>query len=162
MYWVNLVHTKVKLWVRVSPSAFSIRLYSSRHDEERHNHILEGQQRNMLQGERNARIHACMYSFITSLFLGSYIKTQNAFTTQPKPHDACDTVCQCCVHKKNVFVDTVCTSTTVPFLPRRRLIRFGRHQIPRPLCLTESGVPASSAVESRGCVLYRGYCEYYY
>ena len=122
------------------------RLYSSRHNEERQNHILEGQQRNMLQGQRNAHIHAYMYSFITSFFLGSYIIIQNAFTMQPKLHDACDSVCQCCVCKI-VFVNTLCTSTTITLLPRRRLIRFGRHQEPRPLCLTESGRPACTAAE---------------
>ena len=124
MYWAILVPTKVKLLVRVSLSAYSIRLYSSRHDEERHNHTLEGQQRNMLQGERNAHIHAYMYSFITSsFFLGSYKIIQNTFTTQPKLHDVCDTVCRYGVYNI-VFVDPVCTSTTVPLLPRRRLIRF--------------------------------------
>ena len=61
LYWVSLVSTEFELWVRVSPSAYSIRFYSSRHDGERHNHTLEGQQRNLLQDdERNAHIHACM------------------------------------------------------------------------------------------------------
>ena len=69
-----------------------------RHDEERYKHTLEGQQRNMLQGERNAHIQAYMYSLITFFFLGSYIIliVQNSFTTQPTLHDACGTVGQCC------------------------------------------------------------------
>ena len=79
-------YQKVKLRVRVSPSAYSIRLYSSRHDEERHNHTLEGQQRNVLQGERNGHIHAYMYSFITSPpFLGSYIKIKLLHNTTKTP-----------------------------------------------------------------------------
>ena len=52
-------------------------------------------------------IHVYMYSLITSSFFqGNYIRIQNAFTTQPKLHDACDTVCQCFVYKI-VLVDTV-------------------------------------------------------
>ena len=93
-------------------------------------------------------MHPCIYSFVSyyPFFLGSYMRIQNAFTTQPKLHDACDTVCLCCVYKI-VFIDTVCTSTIAPLLPRRRLIRFGRHLRPRPLCLTQSGRPACTAAE---------------
>ena len=136
------------MWVRVSPSADFTNLYSSRHDDERRNRTLEGQQRNRLQGEHNAHVYAYMYSFINSsfTFLGSCIIIQNAFTTQRKLHDAYDAVCRCCEHK-SVFVDTVCTSTTAPLLPRRRLIRFGRPQWPRPPCLTEFGHPACTAAE---------------
>ena len=102
----------------------------------------------MLQGERNAHIQAYMYSFMgsSSFFLGGYIRIQNAFTTQPKLHEACDTVCQCCAYKIG-FVDTVCASITGPLLPRRRLVRFGRHQRSRPPCLTRSGRLACTAVE---------------
>ena len=89
---------------------------SSELDEERYNRTLEGLQRNVLQSERNAHIHAYMRLPVVCV--------QISF----------------CRH-------TVCTSTTVPLLPRRRFIRFGRHQRPRPLRLTESGRPACSAAE---------------
>ena len=105
--WLNVVQTKVKSWVRLSPSTYSIRLYSSRHGEKRHNHTgtPEGQQRNILQGERNAYIHTLIYSFITqsSIFLGRSTKTQNAITPQPKLYDAVMTL-------SASFVCTTCFS----------------------------------------------------
>ena len=107
-------------------------------------------------------MHACVYSIIisSSVFLGSYKQIQNAFTSQPRLHDACGTVCQSVLLSVQiVFVHTaVCTSTTVPLLPRRRLIRFGRHQIPRPLCLTESGRPACTTAEEARDALFATIC----
>ena len=81
--WVYVVPTKVKLRVRVSPSAYSIRLYSSRHDEETHNHTFDGQQRNRLQGERDADIQAYMHSFTTSCFFsaGLHLNTKRLYNT---------------------------------------------------------------------------------
>ena len=48
---------------------------------------------------------------------------------------------------RNKIVDTVCTSTTVPLLPRGRLILIGRNLRPRLLCFTEPGRPACTAAE---------------
>ena len=96
-------------------------------------------------------MHAPMYWIInSSSFLGGDINIQNTFTTQRNLHDACDTaVCQSVLCYKVVFVDTVCTFTAVPLLPRR-FTRFGRHQIPRSVCLTESRRSACTAdVEAR-------------
>ena len=74
----------------------STRLYSSRHDEERHNHTPNGQQRNMLLGERNEH----MFLFITIIFCWRLHKEKkNTFTRQSKLHDSWGTACHCCVYK---------------------------------------------------------------
>ena len=82
-------------------------LYSGRHDEERHNHTLEGQQRETCWrvNVTGTYRHTYMYSFINSyFFLGSYIIMQNAFTTQANstmhhvtlsPRIVIPIVCQC-------------------------------------------------------------------
>ena len=117
--------------------------YSS-HDEESYKHTFESQQRNMLQGGRNAHRQAYMHSFTkSSFFLGCHAIVQTALATQPKLYDACDTVRQSVLLSvQNCLGGHRCTYTTVPLVPRRNLVRFDQHRIIIPLCLTESGRPA--------------------
>ena len=72
-------------------------------------------------------------------------KKKTLFTTQPNLHVACNVILPAASQKK--IIDNVCTSTTVPLLPRRTLVRFGRNQKTRFLCLTECGRPACTAAE---------------
>ena len=54
--------------------------------------------------------------------------------------------CLLCVNKKQNRRH-LCTSTTALLLQRRKLIRFGRNQRPRLICLTEPGCPACTVAE---------------
>ena len=78
----------------------------------------------MLQCERNSQIQAyqgtCTCSSLLFLFLGSYIILQNAC------HTACRPVLLCV--KKCFCRHTVCTSTTVPIVPRSSLAQIRRNK----------------------------------